>query len=381
MKLDTIIRRTRRRLWLSCFARYAGACLFTALVIAVGVAAVDNILFLDVPVISIVLLMICLAMPAAMVLTVFRARADAATAALAIDSNLKLNDRVTSSVTFNRDDAWGAAIRADAEKLLSGFSARETAPFVVSWPARLIVPVAIVLCVVLTLPHADVLGRMQRKSQIEAETRSAALEVRRAVQAMQAKHGSSAGTDAIESVESLRLAIVRLERGELMADREKRVELGDKLRRLAKEITKNSELAKALERTADALERGDADARRMLDAVQAELARLEDALRDAPPQSIDWTAQNSAPTSRENELVAQPEALVETQVLGREPEADSSSGIIYSPRSTGVSEETGSALHDSSAQAAAIQIDSGRIPPGYVPLVRKYFDSIKPAGK
>lgn len=380
MKLDTIIQRTRRRLWFGQLTRYAGACLLTALVLAIVVASTDKILFLDVPVVSIVLIMVCLAVLAAIVLTLYRTRADAATAARAIDSSLDLSDRVTSAVMLDPENAWGSVIRADAEKLISRSLVRQIVPFTASWPTRLIIPAIVMLFVILALPYADVLGRMQRKSQIKAETYAVAIELRRAVQAMQTGQENPTGAGPVDSVESLRLEIVRMER-EGRADGERRLDLADKLSSLAKQITRNTELVKALERTSEALKRGDADAQRMLEAVQAELARLEESIRETSPQSVDWTAQNTSIRPNENQLVAQPESLVETQVMGRDPQADSYKGVLYSPRSTGVSEDTGAAMHDTSALAAAAQIDAGRIPPGYITLVKNYFNSIKPAVK
>jgi len=160
---------------------------------------------------------------------------------------------------------------------------------------------------------------------------------------------------------------------------ERRIELSEKLRALARELTTAAELAKALERAADALQRDDAEARTLLNALAAELERLEDAIVNAPPAANEWIPQAGVKPSERRELVGKADALVETEVRGRNAEAVDSAGIVYTPRSTGVAD--GEAVHTPAVRAAAEQIDSGRIPPQYVELVKKYFDSIKPSAE
>ncbi len=382
------------------FARRLSVCLFWALCLATAVVGLDRLIYLGIDAVAVTAILALAAFAVAALLVGVRDKVTLLRAATRADRVLGLGDRLASALQLSRSDgAWAEAVAADARERFREVRAADVFHFAPTLAARLLIPALIVLVLVSLLPPADLLGRMER----EVETRLAAqAEAERQQRAVTAAVEQLPGGSDLQSqptgLGGLRLAFVKIEK-ELLAgeiDAERRLRLSDRLRRLAgamQEQVGETELSKAIRKTAEALARGGQDAAAQLRALQEQLDRLERALKES--QSMDGhmrelaerkrAAMRTADTSefarkRETEPRGEPDDdLVELGAIGRKPpEQAAPTGIIYS---SGAGRETPaeiSADYEAAARSAYAEIDSGVIPPEFARLVRDYFDSIKP---
>ncbi len=183
-------------------------------------------------------------------------------------------------------------------------------------------------------------------------------------------------------------------------DNARRIDLSERLRRLAELMEQGgagSKVAEAIRKAGEKLAGNDADAVAALRAAQDELDRLEKALQDS--KFTDAYARRIAEKKRAElraaalargsagrpEVAAdvEDEDLVELAATARRPPdaAGGSEGILYSPKETRPAGATGWRGYDASVKVAVEQIESGTVPPRHARLVRSYFDSIKPVGR
>jgi len=381
------IARLTWRLRLVVFLRLLAACAMWALVAAALVTGIEKLFCLGVDVWPVAGGLAAAAPPAALLWMLVRRGVGRRDAARAADRALGLSDRLSSALELGRADGpWAEAVSRDAERHAADLAAARVFPIRATWPARLLVPAAIVLVLVALLPSADLLGRRARRAAQVARSETAAREAAHELLPDAAPDVAGSGLGA------LRLALVRIGR-DLRAgsiDDARRVELGETLRRLAARLAAEGAedaLVESIRRTADALAEGREDALAGIRQAERELARLERELERA----------GGAPTTRQVETMAAgahgagavrpagppgegEDELVElTAAAQRPPESEPAGGIIYSTRATGGAAENAAGDVETAARQADLLIETGRIPPGHAKLVRDYFTAIRPA--
>ncbi|MFW6108086.1 MAG: hypothetical protein ACOC70_02680 [bacterium] len=397
------------RLRAADLARRLAACLLGALAVAIAVAAVDKLIYLGIDTVPLVL---CLALggcvaAAVWSLAALRTSRLPATlrAAMAADRALGLADRLMSAVQLGRDDGpWVQAIVRDATERIRPVRPGDVFPLRASLPMRLFLPAAIVLTVLLLLPPADLLGRMEHEvadevaAELEAERTGRAIAAARAAGPAGAPTGRPAEPEA--ELQRLRLRFFRIEREMLEGDMRaaRQLELRDELRRLARRMAEHDadpELTAAIRRTARSLQEGnDEETVSALRATQEELDRMAKALagreeRTGHEAELADRLRAAMAESRAPEPAGPPpepaehaDHLVELAPVADPPEPRRpEGGIVYRDITTGADPATATRTHQAARGAALHEISEGRIPPGYARLVRDYFDAVRPAGE
>jgi hypothetical protein len=394
MTLDSALRRLRRRLGRLVLLDRLAVCLMWASIVAIGVAALDRLIYLGVNLYATGGVLILAGALVAVVWGVRRAptRLQAARAA---DRRLGLGDRTVSAVQLGASDGpWATAVGQDAAAQLQGVRASDVFPLAATWPTRLLLPLVVVFNLIAILPSFDLLGRMGNQVERLVMDGAEARAVSRTVAA--ASGGDGPAADKAGPLTKLRIKIAHVRKGlaDGVLDAPRRVALGEELARLAEEMHtagSSDALKDAMRQGSEALKKGDPDASDLLRRVEVELARLEEALRKARSLSGEMkvradTMRAALPTvasaggpSRSPQGVPDDGGLVELAPRAREGTADGPplTGIMYS-QARGSASDEGEAAYGRAARAATAQIESGTIPPGHVELVRSYFTAIKP---
>jgi len=400
MGLQALIERLVWRLRAIVIARRLAACLLWALALAIIVTAADKLVYLGIDVGLVAVALVAAAAPAGIALAIWRGRVDRLKAAIEADRALGLSDRLASAVELAQHDGpWADAVAGDAADRSQGARAREVFPFVPTMSARLLIPAVIVLVVVWLLPPADLLGRMadavetQVVRQAQAE-RSAAAAGAAVEQVGLGGAGAGAAGTAEGNLGALRITLINIQR-ELAGrdvDAARRIELSDKLRRLAELMEQGGaapELTDAIRKAGEKL------AAAALRAAQDELDRLEEALKKprfehAYARLIAEKKRAALRSAGTPDVAAArapvPDAgadedLVELAALAKRPPdaAGWPGGIIYSPASVRTPSAAGWRGHGDALKSANAQIESGVVPRRHARLVRGYFDAVKPA--
>ena len=399
MGLQALIERLVWRLRAIVIARRLAACLLWALALAIIVTAADKLVYLGIDVGLVAVALVAAAVPAGILLAIWRGRVDRLKAAIAADRALGLSDRLASAVELAQHDGpWAGAVAGDAADRSRGARAREVFPFVPTMSARLLIPAVIVLVVVWLLPPADLLGRMAEAVETQVVRQAQAERSAAAAGAGVEQVGLGAGAGAAGTAEgnlgALRITLINIQR-ELAGrdvDAARRIELSDKLRRLAELMEQGGaapELTDAIRKAGEQL------AAAALRAAQDELDRLEEALKnpdfeDAYARLIAEKKRAALRSAGTPDVAAArapvrdagaDEDLVELAASAKRPpaSADGPGGIIYSPVDARMPSAAGWRGHGDALKSANAQIEGGVVPRRHARLVRGYFDAVKPA--
>jgi len=382
------------RLRAVAFARLAAVCLLAALVAATFVVLCDKLIFLALDVPAAVGALFVAALPAAGVLLVWRGRIGRLRAAAEADRRLGLSDRLASAVELAGRDAWAEAIARDADERSRRSRPADVFPLTATWPMRLLAPAAIILAAVWFVPPLDLLGRMERSVARQVAVQ---VDAERTAGILAGADLPTPAADASGGVGALRVALVNVEKAlaDGSLDGARRIELSDKLRALAAQMAKegaDAKLTRAIQAAADTLANPDENAVALLRATQAELDRIDAALKEHEFQD-EYAGRIAARTRAELmagaadtarpaiEGAAEPdEDLVEVAASARRP-ADSgepATGILYLPRDSQTPPADGWRTYDAAARAAERQITTGAVPRHRARLVRDYFQATEP---
>lgn len=381
MAIGTHINRFVWRIRAAVYFKWLARCILCAAFAVSLLIVADKIFFLgDGLIPSLIIIAVCFPLAGILAaaldpVTIFRT-------AKVIDKAAGLDDRVLSAATIPEDSSWRAAVEADAINKLKEIHASTLIPFRATLAARLIVPAAIVMALAMVVPQMDVLGR--RNKRVLDEGRNAAM----AQHAIASAAGASEGTEdePPQTLGALRVSLVKIEQdiSNNKMESARLAEVSEKLKKLSSALLKSQSgnaAGESIKRAAEALARGDADAAGALQAAQAELEKLERALEKALAQEQDLLINAERTAAEINggpKAQSQPagEDLIELPSSARnraEPP-----GVIY-PARTGSPPEQAKNTYQKAIHDLNVKAESGQIPLKHLPLVKSYFDSIKPA--
>ena len=247
----------------------------------------DRLVYLGVDVVPLVGSVLCLAAGTGIVLAVCGRRGTRLNAAVEADRALGLADRVASAVQLGQDDGpWAEAVTQDANERTRAIRVADVFPFRPTPAARLLVPAVIVFALVWLLPPLDLLGRMESAVEADLQERMTAERTERVAGRGAATLGAPSDESNGGGLGALRVTLFKIEQGLAggKVDNARRIDLSEKLKRLAQLIEQGggaSKLAEAIKRAGEGLAGNDADARAMLRAAQEELDKLARALEES----------------------------------------------------------------------------------------------------